>query len=265
MKVRIASDLHLEFLKDQSQIPNLGSGDVLILGGDILCSRHLKKDGLQGKIYNEFLNNCSDNFETILYIPGNHEFYGDQYQNSLKILKENLPDNFIFMDNNTHEIDNWVFIGSTLWTGFRNADPLVMLDAQMSMNDYRTIRYGEKYRKLNPNDILSIHNESKNYIMDKLDEYENSGKSVWVMTHHGPSYQSVCHRYKDMPEMNALYVNNFDGLISVNPHLKYWSHGHVHSSHNYMIGQCNVLSNPRGYVHEQNVNFDPNFEVVLSN
>lgn len=265
MKVKLVSDLHLEFLKNSSQLPNLGSGEILILGGDILCSRHLTKNGELKRIYDEFLKTCSDNFETVFYIAGNHEFYGDQYQNTLKVLKENLFDNFIFMDNGVHEIDNWVFIGSTLWTGFRNADPMIMLSAQLTMNDYHTIRFGDNYRKLSPNDILSIHNESKNYIMDQLNKYENTNKSVWVLTHHGPSNQSICDRYKGMSEMNAFYVNNFDGMIMANPHIKFWSHGHVHSSHNYMIGECNVISNPRGYIHEQNPHFNPNLEVILSN
>lgn len=38
MKIRIASDLHLEFINKKCNIPDLGSADILILaGGYSLC------------------------------------------------------------------------------------------------------------------------------------------------------------------------------------------------------------------------------------
>ena len=45
MRVRVCSDLHLETCEYGHGVPVLGEGEVLILGGDILCARHFKKDG----------------------------------------------------------------------------------------------------------------------------------------------------------------------------------------------------------------------------
>jgi hypothetical protein len=44
-KIKVVSDLHLECCEHGHGIPDLGEGEVLILGGDILCARHFKKNG----------------------------------------------------------------------------------------------------------------------------------------------------------------------------------------------------------------------------
>ena len=45
MKVKVVSDLHLEMCEQGHGVPDLGEGEVLILGGDILCARHFKTNG----------------------------------------------------------------------------------------------------------------------------------------------------------------------------------------------------------------------------
>jgi hypothetical protein len=55
MRIRVSSDVHLEFNESGHGIPDLGSADVLILGGDILCARHFKTDGPLKKVYKDFL------------------------------------------------------------------------------------------------------------------------------------------------------------------------------------------------------------------
>jgi hypothetical protein len=36
-------------------------------------------------------------------------------------------------------------------------------------------------------------------------------------------------------------------LILSNPQIKLWTHGHTHHEFDYMIGDCRVVCNPRGY------------------
>jgi hypothetical protein len=54
IKVKCVSDLHLEACENNHGVPDLGEGEVLILGGDILCARHFKKDGPLHKVYDDF-------------------------------------------------------------------------------------------------------------------------------------------------------------------------------------------------------------------
>jgi Icc-related predicted phosphoesterase len=263
MKIKVVSDLHLETCENNQGVPDLGEGEVLILGGDILCARHFKKDGPLKKVYNDFLKRCVDNFDWVLYLTGNHEAYGYNYEGTWDVLKENLPEGIHLMENSVVKIQDWVFLGATLWTDFRNENALEMMEASQCMNDYKTIRIGSNYRKLNPDDTLKFHKKSKQFLLDTLPMFKN--QKVWVLTHHAPSYQSVSTKYKSSGIANGAYVSNLDDLILDNPQVKYWSHGHTHESMDYMIGGCRVICNPRGYFPtEVNPDFDPNFEVDTS-
>ena len=135
------------------------------------------------------------------------------------------------------------------------------MEASQCLNDYKTIRIGSNYRKMNPDDTLGFHKKSKQFLLDTLPMFSN--QKVWVLTHHAPSYQSVHPKYRT-ETTNGAYVNNFDDLILDNPGIKYWSHGHVHSSFDYHIGECRVICNPRGYFPtEVNPDFDPNLTIEI--
>ena len=266
MKVKVVSDLHLECCEHGHGVPDLGEGEVLILGGDILCARHLKKDGPLKAVYKNFLKKCADNFARVLYIAGNHEAYGYNYEGTWDVLKENLPDGIHLMEDNVVKIGDWNFIGSTFWTDFRNGNALEMMEAAQCMNDYKTIRITPKYRKMNPDDTYAFHQKSKQFLLDQLELLKN--QKIWVLTHHAPSYQSVHEKFKKNGIANGAYVSNLDGLILDHPEIKVWSHGHTHTSFDYKIGECRVVCNPRGYYNgynnaDLNIEFDPNFEVEL--
>ena len=266
MKVKICSDLHLECNAEGHGIPDLGSGDVLILGGDILCARHFKKDGPLHKVYDDFLQKCVKNFDEVLYINGNHEFYGYNVEGTFDVLAEHLPKEIHYLENDYVKIKDTIFLGCTLWTDFRNENPLEMMEASRYLNDYKTIRIGSNYRKMNPDDTLKFHKKSKLFLQQKLEEFKDT--KTWVLTHHGPSYQSVHQKYRSAGIANGAYVSDLDDLILNNPQVKCWSHGHTHENFDYMIGDCRVVCNPRGYYNgynnaDLNINFDPNFEVEL--
>jgi hypothetical protein len=265
MKVTVCSDLHLECNDSGHGVPSLGEGDVLILGGDILCARHFKTNGTLHKVYKDFLQRCVDNFDWVLYLKGNHEAYSFHWESTHNVLKENLPEGIHLMDDSVVKIQDWNFLGCTLWTDFRNENALEMMEASRFLNDYRTIRIGSNYRKLRPEDTLEFHKKSKQFLLDTLPMFEN--QKVWVLTHHAPSYQSIHPKYR-METTNGSYASDLDDLILSHPQIKYWSHGHTHSSFNYLIGECRVMCNPRGYwngynTSELNLDFDPNLQIEV--
>lgn len=262
VRVKCVSDLHLESCEQGFGVPDLGEGDVLILGGDILCARHFKKDGPLHKVYDDFLQKCVSNFDEVLYLAGNHEAYGYNYEGTWNVLAEYLPKEIHLVENDFVKIKDWVFLGATLWTDFRNENALEMMEAAQCMNDYKVIRIGSNYRKLTPDDTLRFHKKSKLFLQQKLEQFKDT--KTWVLTHHAPSYQSVSTKYKSSGIANGAYVSDLDDLIWNNPQIKYWSHGHTHETLDYMIGDCRVICNPRGYYPtDVNSNFDPNFEVTL--
>jgi hypothetical protein len=238
----------------------------LILGGDILCARHFKTNGPLHKVYNDFLQKCVKNFNEVLYINGNHEFYSYNYEGTFNVLKEHLPSSIHFLENDFVKIKDWIFLGATLWTDFRNENALEMMEAAQCMNDYKVIRIGSNYRKMNPDDTLKFHKKSKQFLIEKLEEFKDT--KTWILTHHAPSYQSVHPKYRTAGIANGAYVNNFDDLILDHPQIKCWSHGHTHSSFDYLIGDCRVICNPRGYYNgynnaDLNIDFDSNLTIEL--
>ena len=260
-RIKCVSDLHLETCEQGFGIPDLGEGEILILGGDILCARHFKKNGPLKKVYNDFLQKCVKNFDEVLYINGNHEFYSSHYDTTFDVLAEHLPKEIHYLENDYVKIKDTIFLGCTLWTDFRNENALEMMEASRFLNDYKTIRIGSNYRKMNPDDTLKFHKKSKLFLQQKLEQFKND--KVWILTHHSPSYQSIHPKYK-METTNSSYASDLDYFILENQQVKYFSHGHTHESMNYFIGDCRVICNPRGYFPmEINPNFDPNLEIEI--
>lgn len=253
MKIKILSDIHLENYYPCCRFPYIGNGDILILAGDILNAKHFKTNGFLKELYLNFIQECSNNYEHVLYVCGNHEFYGYNYEGTYNKIQEHLPDNFSLLENKIVTLNGWNFIGFTFWTDFCNQHPLELFDAGRLMNDYKAIRIGKNYRKLCPEDTLSLNLKSRNYLKEQLD---NLTDNVFVISHHAPSFRSVPEEFKN-GFCNGAYCNSLDEFIMDHQQIKFWAHGHTHNAQDYMIEQCRVLCNPVGY-QGQNTNFNPN-------
>lgn len=263
MKVRIVSDLHLEFYKKDDfklEVSENESNTILLLAGDIAIATKMKR-------FNYFFEDISKRFFKVLYIAGNHEYYGGNYlMTSIKIADALEPFNNIhFLENQRMEIDNIVFICATLWTDFNDNDPICMFDAKHKMNDYKTIRHGSSNepwrRKFSPEDAYVIHKTSKEFIFKTL-KHKDENKTYIVMTHMAPSELSVSPEFEG-DRLNGAYVSNLEEDI-LNSKPDFWFHGHVHSTFDYMLGDTRIICNPAGYVEmEENPNFDPLFSIEL--
>lgn len=257
MKVKVMSDLHIENCCAYQVYP-VGEGDVLILAGDILNAKHFKTDGYKKEVYMNFLNTCSNNYKKVIYVMGNHEYYGYNYESTVRVLKNNLPSNISLLENEIVHYEGWNFVGFTFWTNFRNEDPLQMFDAQRMMNDYKVIRIGSNYRKLNPSDTLAFNKNSFKFLQNALKLVEGD---LFIISHHAPSSNSIPEFYKDS-DVNGAYCNELDNFIADNPKIKYWAHGHCHQFFDYVIEQCRVICNPYGYP-GQSTGFSEELELII--
>jgi len=262
MKVALISDVHLEF--GDCFFENKENAEVLILGGDILIGQDLhdfKPDdpGLNLQVlshrqnavksYREFLQRCSDSFEHVIYIAGNHEFYNGKWPLGIDYLREEISnyDNIYFLENETKEIDGITFIGSTLWTDMNKGDPTTMLTVAGLMNDFRIIRNSDHdFTKLRPQHVLSQHLKSLNYIKDVVEN--DPSKTYVVVGHHAPTKLSVKPKYEKDHFMNGAYSSDLSEFIMDHPQIKLWTHGHTHDKFDYLVGNTRVVCNPRGYV-----------------
>jgi predicted phosphodiesterase len=237
-KALILSDLHLELEKEDTfRLRKIEGVEFLILAGDIgRYNSHL-----------EFIKDATSKY-TVIYVLGNHEFYGNTIHDVVDYWENvNLP-NFHFLNNNCVILKNIRFIGSTLWTNYFNENPLVMNDAFSSgMRDYERIKSSIYHGyNINPNEILEIFKSSFSYLQKTVSMFFD-GNTV-VITHHAPSMKSIAKKFlkNEFFKDNYLFASHLDDFIKNNK-IDFWIHGHVHSPFDYMIGKTRVVCNPRGY------------------
>lgn len=241
MKIAYASDIHTE-IPGQKPFALTEKVDVLVLAGDIGKRQHA---------ITYAITLANGNADHIVIVMGNHCFWGERYDKALRKVREEAAKypNVHFLENDTVEINGVHFIGATAWTDFTyggNGQPLNMLDAAASMNDYKKIGWKTadgRYGKLRPQNLLEINLASREYIFGKLNEF--GGGDCVVVTHHAPTHLSIPEKFQGN-NLNASYVNAWGNQIAYGgPRL--WFHGHIHTACDYMVGETRILCNPLGY------------------
>jgi predicted phosphohydrolase len=192
----------------------------------------------------------------VIYIAGNHEFYGHSSPKIDKAMRETARALGIhFLANDAVILDDVRFLGATLWTDFEimgHRESAIEV-AKTRMRDYAKIRIDPQYRKLRPSDTLGWHRLSKRWLEERLQE-PFAGPTV-IVTHHAPSATSLDPRFPS-DDVNAAYASDLDAMIESSA-AKFWIHGHTHFNVDYRIGQTRVITNQRGYVDTPDETFDP--------
>ncbi|MEN8129666.1 MAG: metallophosphoesterase [Pseudomonadota bacterium] len=226
MKIKIVSDLHLEFGPMALSVDGV---DVLLAAGDIGV-------GVEGLEWLQQLP-CK-----VLYVAGNHEYWGED----LPELKGRLAEaaqqgNVRFLENSSVVIGNVRFVGCTLWSDYNGEDSSIMAEMSLAMNDFRHINMGS--RLLQPLDLVNVNKQSRRWLQHELRQ-PFEGKTV-VLTHHAPLSRSWYRGNNDITQF--AYCNNLEDLMG-QVNIDLWIHGHVHTACDYQAHGVRVVCNPRGYV-----------------
>jgi predicted phosphodiesterase len=265
MKIKLVSDLHLEF--SDINITNDDKCDVLILSGDIMVAQDLHdhhaadfspySNGALADLgrklqrvarFRDFLKRCSFQFPHVVYVAGNHEFYHGKFFAGIDYLREECAKypNIYFLECDTKVIDDVTFMGATLWTDMNKGDPLTMHAIEGMMNDFRIIRNDKReFARMSARDVVTRHARTLQYFRSVLAEQHD--RKFVVVGHHSPSFQSVHETYKNEYLMNGGYHSDLSEFIMDHPQIKLWTHGHTHHPFDYVIGETRVVCNPRGY------------------
>ena len=254
MKLNILSDLHLSL--GALELPR-NEADVVILAGDIARPQ-------------QALAWASGFAKPVLYVPGNHEFYGGSIAGTVAELKRLCAGTQIrVLDKDAVVIDGVRFLGTTLWTDFMlfgagEERTTAMQQALSLMRDFSRIRAGETAKALfTPADSAALFQSHAGWLARKLSEL-HTGPTV-VITHHAPSRRSIHPRFAGSL-LNACFVSAAEHLVD-GGRTRLWVHGHTHDSFDYCLNGTRVVCNPRGYAKSgvnENPLFDPNFIVELA-
>lgn len=115
MRALVLSDLHLEF--DRFDVVHNGrrvddGADVVILAGDIASG--INGIGWARTAFPD---------KEIVYVSGNHEFYGGTYERLIEDLRGEAEEKGVhFLERDRVEISGFTFLGATLWTDFNLAE-----------------------------------------------------------------------------------------------------------------------------------------------
>lgn len=287
MKIAVCSDLHLEF--GDIFLKNEEAADVLILSGDIMVANDIGRpdpnnimEGARSNRCRDFISRCAFQFPHVVFVMGNHEHYHGDFTTSADRLRALCAEfeNVHFLDKETVQIQDFTFVGGTLWTDMNNEDPDTLRSISRMMNDFRIVANGTKKRRVplykkdengdyvrnengglieegfkfkdehayfSPEDAVIDHKAFLAHLKAELATAAPDAKFV-VVGHHAPSKASTHPRYKDEFIMNGAYSSDLDNFILDNRQIKLWTHGHTHEDFDYMVGSCRIVCNPRGYI-----------------
>ena len=250
MKIRVLSDLHLEFANWR---PPQADEDVVVLAGDVA-------EGRSGIAWaRKYFRD-----RPIVYVPGNHEYYGRDFDELRKGLRASALSHGVHLPDGDEVIVEGVrFLGATLWTDFElyGSDPrrveAAMRCCQEGITDFTVIRrWGSSLR---PHDTREIHQSQRDWLRRALIGSSALGEGFTgptvVVTHHAPCARSIAPQFAGDPQ-NPAFSSDLTDLMG--PAVRLWVHGHMHNSSDYVEHGTRVVCNPRGYVpHGLNPDFDP--------
>lgn len=235
MRIRVLSDLHLEF---QDWTPPPVPADAVVLAGDI--------DVGPGGV--EWARRCFPS-AAVIYVPGNHEFYRGRLQDVSSALRE-AGESFgvSVLDGDAVVVDGVRFLGATLWTDFAlyGTEPeqiaRAMAHAKRGIRDFSVIRFGDE-GLLRPEHARELHLAQVTWLRIALAE-QFHGSTV-VVSHFLPHRKSIHPKYEG-DVLNPCFASDLADIVRAPVGL--WIHGHTHESCDYVVNDTRVVCNPRGYL-----------------
>ena len=223
--IQVVSDLHCErwAYERLRQLQHEREGQHLLLVGDI--------GDLRDPQMEQALQEVLSSYDTVMLIPGNHEFYRSSFEDTIaagKRLEQALGTRFAFMHRKRVDLDNGdtTVLGCTLHSDIP-ADAIKLTNDFAKIHNWTHARHNEE------------HNNDREWLQSALAdvhrEYGHSPRRVIVATHYPPTFEGTSHPHVD-PDYRFCFASNTLGeaqsWLGFNL-IEWWVSGHTH--YNYLI------------------------------
>lgn len=252
LSIKLMSDLHLELCLSSEGIngekfevlstllENQENADVLVIAGD-LCKAGLLRN---------FVNNLPfDQYETVVYVPGNHEYWRNTIASANRRMREfasHYPNMRLLIDESC-TIGNIAVYGMTYWYNGLSPVDMTMMS---SINDYHQIRRAN-YKRTTPDYFQDISLKSERQFLDWAATWDN----ILLVTHHPTSRRFRLPHEKDYPGYGSImnFPRDFDTSRIIAQ-----CHGHTHIRRQY-LSEYDIPThvNAVGYIGFERVNTHP--------
>jgi len=254
MHIQILSDLHVEF--DNAVPPLAPDADLVVMAGDFAPATQ-RRIGEAAKAWAAA--------GQILYVPGNHEFYGSDIDRAAQILAVDCQTHGVTLLNpGAVSVGHVRFIGATLWTDFRFDGAEYELGSHLAVRSGLTDFRGaiaSRGVNLTTWETSSRHTRDRAFIEAELSAAREAGHVAVVITHHAPSPRCIHPKY-EASRLNAGFASNLEELIREHePAL--WIHGHVHNAVDVTVGRTRIIANPHGYGPAEARDFRPSLAIEV--
>lgn len=239
MRLLVYSDLHLEM---DLWYPPLIHCDLVILAGDI----HNGIDGVKWatRAFGD---------TPVLYVPGNHEFYGHIHPELIDAMRAQAKGSQVHvLDQEWLRFGNLCIFGCTLWTDFclDETPEFSMSQARKRMRDFRVITTNEG-KLFSPQYSAMLHRQALAWLQS-VPYHTPAGKHQRIIiSHHLPLRHSISPEFSDNL-LNPAFASDLSAIVCrIKPHL--WIHGHSHLPCDYQFLGTRFVCNPKGYPGENGI------------
>ncbi|WP_082069918.1 metallophosphoesterase [Bradyrhizobium sp. LTSP885] len=253
MRIHYMSDLHLEAQGFRGRMPE---GDVLVIAGDLCHADCFEADAADGyKIKQRervmrMIDAALKNFAHVLLVAGNHEHYGSIFDETVPKLRRALP-GVTVLDNETIEIGQVRFFGTTLWSDYDDRSVACMDAVRKRCGEFFFVKMRaqdqagqETLRKFRPEDALAALDTALENLRGCLAQAK--GRPTVIITHHAPSLKGLNPHYA-VDAMSGTYASDLDAMIQGLENVPAWIHGHTHIRRVYKIGGVQIRTDARGF------------------
>jgi len=258
MKLVIASDLHNEMRHDprpvENPFPRIADEHemAIIVAGDLGSIKYMQDTILP------YIKDLSGRFRAVIYVPGNHEFYGSDIEMAdaklAHALRRLTNVYYSTIQGKSILLDDLQIVSHPLFSDMGGTEE-TKYAIECALFDFRVITING--RAITGDNYVDYFTQAQRFIGEELSRNDHKHKQV-VVTHWAPSYQSVHPRFRNT-SVNGGFCSEID-FDTLRPAL--WVHGHTHDAFDYTIKDTRIVCNPEGYRSEHGFNGYRSMKVI---